>query len=172
MPTKAQRATAYHEAGHAVLSLLMRHHIRRVSIVPNDDEGTLGHCSSNGAPKWFKPDVGMGFRDEKWIESEVLILLAGTAAARHLTGRHNWRGSNRDIAAACDLASYLYHGRALKLFLAFMIERTRTAVASPATWLQIEAVAEALLDRGTLSGREVRTVCQQAIMSRAARLTL
>ena len=82
-------------------------------------------------PKWSGSGTATQFREEKWIESRVLILLAGTAAERHLTGRHNWRGATHDISIAHELAGSLYHGRALKLFFDFMIERRRTPLPSP-----------------------------------------
>jgi Peptidase family M41 len=164
MHNKAMRATAYHEAGHAVISLIERHHFQRVSIIPNKKDGTLGHCTSNPSPKWLTPEVANTLRERKWIESEIMILLAGSAAERHMMGRHSRKGSGGDREDAIDLAQKLYDGRVLERFLDFMVELTRDAVANPVTWLKIEAVAHALLDRGTLSGKEVRAVCREALI--------
>ena len=64
-----QIATAYHEAGHAVLALYLGRSIHRVSILPN--QSSLGQC-----------DIQKGsFRPSKdQLETEILILLGGVAA--------------------------------------------------------------------------------------------
>ena len=69
MEDKEREATAYHEAGHAVMALALGRPVASVSIVP--DQQYLGLCAFGKAV--FRPS-------EDWIEREALIALAGLAA--------------------------------------------------------------------------------------------
>jgi hypothetical protein len=46
----------------------------------------------------------------------------------------------------------------LTKYFDYMIERARAIVRTPLLWAQIEAVADALLERGSLSGKQVRDI--------------
>src|SRR5260370_41531151 len=62
-------ATAYHEAGHAVMALALGRPVASVSILP--DRRFLGMCEFGKAV--FRPS-------EDWLEREMLIALAGLPA--------------------------------------------------------------------------------------------
>jgi ATP-dependent Zn protease len=158
------RATAYHEAGHAVVSLERGHSVQSATIIPNEDDGTLGICQNSRPPKWFKPDEGNGFREQRWIEARVIILMAGMVAEREVCGRNNWVGANHDHQHAVDLASSMYDGAVLDRFVAFMLERTRSLIRGPAIWLKIEATAAALIEQRTLSGKRITQTCRDAVI--------
>jgi hypothetical protein len=49
------QATAYHEAGHAVVALLLGLKFRHVTIEPDSD--SLGHLKCDRHPKWFNPKI-------------------------------------------------------------------------------------------------------------------
>jgi hypothetical protein len=139
----------------------------KVTIVPDDDGEGL--CQAKGFPKWFQPDVLTDARTKQWIEKKVLITLSGLAAQHRRDGRHYWRGFGPDLHSVHLLAGPLYEGKCLKKYLDFMVERAKCLVASERWWVQIEAVAAALLDRQTLSGREVRALCRRAWIEHVAR---
>ncbi len=48
-------------------------------------------------------------------------------------------------------------------YLGWLTERTRTMLANPDVWLAVEAVADALVERRTLSAREARRVIRTAL---------
>lgn len=79
--------TAYHEAGHAVIAMVVGKAVHRVSIVPNATR--LGACE-------LKKGRLCASNDE--LEDEVLVLLAGVAAEGRLTGQYNWSG----VQGICD----------------------------------------------------------------------
>src|SRR3954451_4786005 len=68
-------ATAYHEAGHAVMALALGRPVAAVTILP--DRLRLGACEFGKAV--FRPS-------EDWLEREALISLAGLAAEALHTG--------------------------------------------------------------------------------------
>ena len=89
-------ATAYHEAGHAVVALALGRPVHRVSVLP--DRERLGLCEFGKGV--FRPS-------EDWLEREILIALGGIAAeARHTgdlrLGRRRPRLSSTSAAWRCS----------------------------------------------------------------------
>src|SRR6478752_7313930 len=85
-------ATAYHEAGHAVVALALGRPVHRVSVLPNRDR--LGQCEFRKGV--FRPS-------EDWVEREILIALAGMAAEAQHTGTYGWDEAERDLRYARKL---------------------------------------------------------------------
>ena len=87
-------ATAYHEAGHAVVALALGRQIQSVSIHSNRDH--LGICE-------FKK--GSARPSEDWIEREMLIAAGvGIAAEARHTGERAWDAARRDWRYVHSLA--------------------------------------------------------------------
>src|SRR3954470_11076447 len=79
-------ATAYHEAGHAVVALCLDRPVHRVSVLPNRDR--LGQCEF--AKGRFKPS-------EDALEREILIALGGMAAEARFTGTYHMDAADHDL---------------------------------------------------------------------------
>jgi hypothetical protein len=68
---------------------------------------------------------------------------------------------------AIELADYVCSdNEVIRLYINFKIAQAKNWIARPDRWAQIEAVAAALLERKTLSEKEVRDVCREAILAR------
>jgi len=80
MDRQDDEATAYHEAGHAVVGLALRRPVREVSILP--DRIHLGWC------EFHKPG--------DWLVREVLIALGGIVAEIRYFGDFGPSGAARD----------------------------------------------------------------------------
>jgi ATP-dependent Zn protease len=78
-PTKSIIATAYHEAGHAVIAYLEDLVLREVSIVPTSD--TLGHCRYAQAHH-FNPEARVPPAMRARIAAHIMGSLAGPDAER------------------------------------------------------------------------------------------
>jgi ATP-dependent Zn protease len=81
--TKKLERIAYHEAGHAAAYLILNKAFRYVTIEPETEEGTLGHCMGilvrNGLR--LQEDVYEGnARARRWIEDHAIISAAGNVA--------------------------------------------------------------------------------------------
>ena len=87
-------ATAYHEAGHAVVALALGRPVQRVSIQPNHLR--LGQCEIKKGS--FRPSKDL-------LETEILILLGGLAAEARLTGNYNLAGAAQDLRGVGRYAS-------------------------------------------------------------------
>lgn len=154
MSKKRRAATAYHEAGHAVVAVEERLGIRLVTIVPNEE--LLGFVLEAPLPRDFKPDIGMNSRIRNRIESEARVCFAGHIAQKRAYPRSH-RLDGRDIQRAVDLVSYLVpQSKVLGAYLNLLYLQAENLVDF--NWQEIEAVANALLERDTISGSEVRRI--------------
>ena len=102
---KALRATAFHEAGHAVASIWLQRPFKYVTIEPDGD--TLGHVHAWVPGKWFRPDLEVTPRVRALIDAEVSVLFAGGIAEKRHVGRSNRHSTRSDYSALVGLALYI-----------------------------------------------------------------
>lgn len=133
-------ATACHEAGHAVIGHILERNVRKVTIIPRD--GYLGHALSYG-------HVGTNYwTKRRQMETAILSLYGGVFAEKELTGRrHNWTGATFDLDKIVDIA-LSEEGESADAYLRWARSKARRMVQIHR--LQIEAVATALMEAGTL----------------------
>lgn len=157
MPTR--EASAYHEAGHAVMAFLLGHRITSVTIKP----GVTAEGESYSGMVYSRPrgridfDVSTPAMRIK-VENMIMVTLAGDVAQRRFNPRssRNWHAS-ADRSAAADMAfSQTSSGEQATAFLAWLHIRTRDVIHG--RWNVVERVAAALMDRETLSATDLREV--------------
>ena len=153
---KSEMATAYHEAGHAVVAL--RTHYapkpKKISIIPIPDERILSEVSyykrmfdENG---YFQPV------EEKRIQCSIMSLFAGEIAEKKFTGRNDHVGSQTDFDNAIKYGELLYTTGLLGDLFDWLSVLTEAIVNK--YWHEIEKVAEVLLEKKTLSGKELKEI--------------
>ena len=151
-------ATAYHEAGHAVMALSFGCPIKKVTIVPGRSwlgQYRLGVCELQ---------KGRSANAKNLLDDEIVLLFAGMVAEAHFTGRYCEAGAAEDLRAIrrllCHRAgSEKQHERLHRRLLA----RTEHLLDDEATALAVEMVATELVQKQTISGRAVRHFYQQAM---------
>ena len=143
-------ATAYHEAGHAVVALALDRPIHQVSIVPSKQ--FLGMCK-------FQKGVSRGCDD--LVEREALIALAGLAAEARHTGVYDRGGAMRDLRLVRDLALQRVGERQIERFERRMLGKTENLLADDGYWRAVELIAAELLKTGVISGRAARHLYEQ-----------
>lgn len=151
--TPTQIATAYHEAGHAVVAIALKKGIERVSIEPNHLR--LGQCK-------VKKGVHGPLKDA--VETEVLILLGGVGAEARHTGEYAWEGASSDmqhVRALLDSRSTA--PRQMNRYQQRLLDKVEHLFDQPGVWTAIERVAAELLRNTTISGRAVRYLYEQAV---------
>lgn len=138
--------TAYHEAGHAVMALLMGRSVQKVSIIPS--ESRLGAC---------KVQKGRSKQVKDKLEAEVLILLAGMVAEGRKSGRYNTQGASQDLKNVEKLAmSRAGSMKAAQKFFRKMLDKTQHLLSDEATWKAVKDVAAELLEHKSISGRAAK----------------
>jgi ATP-dependent Zn protease len=98
------QATAYHEAGHAVVALRLGLKFRHVTIKPDSD--SLGHLKCDRHPKWFNPNIDKSDRTRMLTERHIIVDFVGQIAEAKLLGRRPRFGMACDNYHAVDLALY------------------------------------------------------------------
>jgi ATP-dependent Zn protease len=139
---------AYHEAGHAVCGRVLKLRCGGATIVPNG-LGFDGHAIV-AAPLTINDDlIKRGeYRDfRSSVLDKICVCLAGPQAETIAFGDADASGDVRQIK---QWQSRYYISDA-------DVERLRPQVHALLTkhWHSVEAVAAALLDRGTLSGEDI-----------------
>jgi len=159
------RATAIHEAGHAVMAHLQRVPFRYVSIVP--DKETLGHVRLGEWPQWAHPESSQ-YRERAafdWFERRIRVDLAGQIAESYHLGRRLRFGMQHDNSNAGDAALHLCRGveETADALLKWLYLDTRDLLTAPPAWAAVEALATALMERRTMKATTARSMIRLAL---------
>jgi ATP-dependent Zn protease len=156
---KHLEATAYHEAGHAVATIELGRAVRRLTILPDAEQSSRGHCQGTTEGEWFHPAYNSDGRTRARVEQRLMITLAGAIAERHFTGHRNNVGASADDAKAVGLArSFCGSTREADAYLGWLAVRTELLITHPLHWPTVKALATALLTEKMLSGKRVREI--------------
>lgn len=157
-----RRASAYHEAGHAVAAVHVGLRFIEVTIRPGSDSYGKVVFPSVGAmdwSRWATPTELVAIEGNEgvpletpmaWLEARFLVSWAGPIAEERFTGEWDAEGASEDMEA---LATFLPLGPD-----PFPDAREAARAVVDTRWTEIEAVAAGLLERGRLSGDEVRAI--------------
>lgn len=145
-------ATAYHEAGHAVIALSLGRPVERVSIQPS--QSRLGHCEIQKGSFRQSKDV---------LETEILILLAGPAAEARHTGRYDWIGATQDLRGVRRLVEMRAASqKQVERLERRMLDKAEHLLQQAEIWTAVDQIAQELLRNTTISGRAARHFVDQA----------
>jgi hypothetical protein len=164
---KTLQATAYHEAGHAVLAREFGISIDHVTIVPNEAANSLGHVLRASTSDWEHDLRTEGdVEPAQWgpMFQHVVQSLAGCVAEAKFTGRHNYQGAHSDRVSVYDaLTAIAAEEQERRALFKWLWVRTENHLARPRVWAQVEAVAHALLEQQTLTAEQFNDVCMDAL---------
>jgi ATP-dependent Zn protease len=145
MEISHDEATAYHEAGHAVVALALGRPVHKVSVLPGQE--LLGQCQFRKGV--FRPS-------EDWVEREILIALGGLAAEARHTGVYVHAAADRDLRYVRRLALQRATERQVERFERRMLAKVEHLLADDGHWRAVELIAAELVLRGEVSGRAAR----------------
>jgi ATP-dependent Zn protease len=147
-------ATAYHEAGHAVMGCIVGDPPLSATIVP-DGKGAVGKVKFEaGIPEFAKSYLNDSPAKRQYAEQRILVELAGTAAHNLLEpGRPSDLGDQTDADSARDFARELVSWEDQSAYLCRARDEAETRLKAHWPWL--EAVAAALLQHETLSRADI-----------------
>jgi hypothetical protein len=156
MKESARRATAFHEAGHAVAAWKLRIRLHGATIVPTlDATGQVEHANPL---RGINLELDNSNRARLRSELLMMVLLAGPEAQRHYSPR-SWRSCHGayDLDKAADLAlNFNGYEDAANAYLRWVEIRTRHMIQEQ--WGAVENVANALLAEGSLSGKQIKHI--------------
>ncbi len=164
MRDSQRKATAYHEAGHAVAAWRHRMKLRSATIIPASDySGVVEH---QNPLRGIRLDYDGSDRARMRAESAIIISLAGPAAQKRFNPR-SWRSYHgaSDFELVTDLALRLNgDGNTATAYCTWLSLVADNLVSG--SWRFIEMIAQALLVRGALSGDEVRNLIMADMQKR------
>jgi hypothetical protein len=108
------------------------------------------------SPEWTDPDSIEGARMMRHIDHAIIIALAGSLAQKRYSPRSPMGGAHSDYREAGDLICRVYDGKVAATYWAYMEARTEALVERQ--WAPIKRLARALLERETMTGREILAV--------------
>ena len=157
MASRDLTPTAHHEAGHAVMAIVLRRRWREVSIEP--DEGSYGKTHMAKLGERFQPDIEVDAKAQHTIEREAMIFLAGPEAETLRTGRRNNVGALHDRQCVLSLLEYVVgYEKELAVYPEWVRCRTLNQLPEPMLWSRVELLAERLLERRRLTSVEARAL--------------
>jgi ATP-dependent Zn protease len=158
-------ATAYHEAGHAVASLALGIRVRSASIVPNRESAIDGYVRSQKIGRNTARNIEWAdrfTRSRLQAEKRVMVWMAGELAQRRFNPRsvRSYHAS-MDREEIVDMLMRYARPRlseAIDVTSHYKLLKEWTAELLDENWILVEAVANALVKRRTLSGSEMRNI--------------
>lgn len=151
------RATAYHEAGHAVMAMIVGRPVHKLTIASGQLQTggvRLGACEMK---------KGKAKASNDWLEDTVLILLAGMVAEGHFTGRYSPSGAAQDLQAVRQLLNQrVSNDRQLERLQRRLLDKAEHLLADESATKAIATIVQELLQKQTISGRAVQHFFNQA----------
>lgn len=162
-PGGSELATAYHEAGHAVMAVTLGRTVDKVTIVPGNSEfgeQRLGVCHIG---------QGRSRATKDWIEDEVLILMAGMIGESIVSGQFHLAAASSDQRAISKLIERrATNQKQFDRLKRRMFDKAQHILDSPICKTAIDDIVADLMSKKTISGRAVRhhyRMAQQAHQS-------
>ena len=157
-PSESLIATAYHEAGHAVMAVSLGRTIHKATIAS-------AKLQTGGVRLGaVKMEQGRSGATRDWLENEVLILFAGMVAESQFTGSYCPRGAASDLRAIERLLSTRANTeRQFEKLHRRLLDKTEYLLGDEVHEKAITSVAEQLLEHETIKGRLVKHFLNQAI---------
>ncbi len=151
-------ATAYHEAGHAVMALSLGRLIQKVTIQPGRSqfgETRLGVCEIR---------KGRSKASRSLRQDEVLILFAGMVAEARFTGQYCQRERLR-ISSRSGVCCRIVRPARVRLerLQRRLLDKTEHLLRDEGHARAIELIAGELIQNTTISGRAARHFFEQAL---------
>ena len=144
-------ATAYHEAGHAVMALSLGRPVQKVTVMPRKSASggvRLGVCEMQ---------KGRSKTSKNVIDDDVLVLFAGMVAEARYTGEYCRQGASEDLRAIKRLLLHRARDeRQLDRVQQRLLAKAEHVLDDEGHALAIEWIARELIERGSVSGRAVR----------------
>ena len=146
-------ATAYHEAGHAIVALSLGRTIEKCTIVRNSIR--------LGAVQLSK---GRGKRLQDFFEIEAMILLGGLVSEARYTGQYNWGGAQQDLRALRRLTlARVNTNQQVERLEKRLLDKTAHHIEQPGQWNAVESVVAELIKQLSISGRSAKHLFDQTM---------
>lgn len=162
-------SATYHEAGHVLALLLTTRRFKSVTIVPENIKAGYGiETSGNirGIPsdiknQWEIPSFFKPVNFNRYFKNDF-IKVAGLVSEQIYTGNSNKTGACDDFDEWINVTLLGLPDKLNSKYQHFLLDYTKEVLELEINWLHISAIAEALLEKKTLSYAQVIDVFIQS----------
>jgi ATP-dependent Zn protease len=159
---RTKQATAFHEAGHAVMANRLGLRLRKVTIIPS--EGLAGYCQHFRGYRDKHMETGNDpYRVRLRIEKHIMTALAGMVAQKFYSRR-----SFKPIHARSDMENAAQMAMSItgstkesNAFMEWLYIRTTNELKDSVHWEAVKALAAELLLHGELTGKQATKVIRE-----------
>jgi len=160
---------AYHEAGHVLALLLTTRRFKYVTVVSENMKNGYGIKTSwhaKGIPaeiknQWEIPSIFKPVNFNRYFKNDF-IKVAGFVAEQIYTGKNNKTGAGGDLEEWINVTLLGLPNKLSSKYQFFLLDYTKEVFELKINWLHITAIAEALIERKTLSYSQVIDVFLQS----------
>lgn len=161
--TASLKATAYHEAGHAVMAWILRVKVRSATIAPDREAGIAGSVSHEKLLLGKCPETIDSDRQRIRAEKLIMVLLAGPIAQvlynprsfRRYHAGFDWNRVVRLSGMCTESVS------TSERHIEYLEGRIKDHLRNPEKWKLVTKVADELLGNTTVDGARVAKLCRQ-----------
>jgi hypothetical protein len=162
----SKEAIAYHEAGHAMAYILLGKKFMYATIRENDTAaGHIRQRSSRISLDTYINSMIVVLGDFPKLFLHDFINIAGFTAEAIHTGKFNGKRALSDFMGIVDTTTQDLPERFVKQYMEFLSGYAMLVFQIKVNWLRIEAIAEALIEKETLTYIETIEVAQNAMLS-------
>jgi len=159
---RRELSTAYHEAGHAVVSFYLFMPFKYVTVTSDKTDASLGHVAWSRPPKWATDEYSSRpLQQREFWENHVMIGFAGRVAQQIFLGKRVQYGHGSDYQNIAE-HSLRFGGSSPDVHVhwcRWLHARTKTMVET--RWKDIEAVARALVIHKRLTHDQVTNIINE-----------
>jgi ATP-dependent Zn protease len=155
------QATAYHEAGHAVVAHVLGHRIKRITIVPSKSQNYAGCVFFAKQPSVKRIDYDPSPRITRAAKERILASLVGLCAQRLFNSRtcRSFHGYE-DFKQILLYVGNLMRENETEPFLKWMEVRTENLLRD--NWKAVNVLAHELIRRREIGGQEAHQIIHDA----------
>lgn len=153
-----RRIHAAHLAAHAVCAHLVGRAVLDISLDDPSGQRPWEDTTPVAIRAGYRGETDSQVRvEEGWLVGEGMILAAGIAAEFMLTGAFDWDGARDDLRDLDHFGAFVHTGAATWVFEVLGLAVQALRANRPA----VQALTDALLERGELDAEAARTLLDE-----------
>lgn len=158
-----KKCTAYHEAGHVLAAILLREEFEFVTIKEDSDSFGKVVSRSGNHYEYEYNSIMDPCQFSKYFLSDFRKI-AGLVAEKMYLGKKNFSGAKADLTAIIDTTIADLPESFNKKYLSFLSEYVFNVFCIVSNRIRLEAVADELLIRETLSYSDVLEIMRRSLL--------
>jgi hypothetical protein len=152
--------TAYHKAGHAVASVVLKRRFGKITVSPKGDD----FCRISSLISSINENSKQYSKTRKKLEDEIIIYYGGVVAERLYSRGYNWNGERVENRIVGDTVEFMNASDdEVAATLDSLFIRARDLIKLPCHWCAVETLAYELLKQRTIGYHKARQIIFDAL---------